>query len=825
MNGAACSGGAAGKTSRIAASSTAAAKTISCDKLSDILLAANSENELVVEKGCASTMPFSERLTFPQIWVESVCESSSDDEDDGITIDLDLGKRKHLSPNSSDDSSGCGLATSRLRRGQGQAKVIRSLLASCSTDVSFEAPSLPSSNSSFSNSNSRQNSFQLSSSSSRENSVDDFQFPGLQHLHQSQQNSQHLIRHGDKVEEFVSASSCPSPLEQVGPSAKHGEQGVQQERQKGRETETPASERPLEDSCCASGKKESRSGGARVGTAKEEEREEVEEAFCESGERSGELRSRLASSSAETEVASARDETEEEAKCGEKGERDARSEGQTSSLSQLRFEGHVQDAAEVTETDDEEDDFESFFPPDFVTPVSQQIEAWLNSISDHGFGVGLLQSFAKDEYGDDEEDEDVWFEAGLTRVFDPYYDLDPADIAEVEGKVSKATGQPVGLCTVKLTNGDDLFGTFRNGLRQGKGSIEGVNLLNHGLVNIRGFYKDSVLMGLGRAILAEGSMWELPHRINLEGVFNDGYLEGPVRGMDERGNLMFVGEYSKGLPTGYCWLAKEGQGWMAGCVDARGNFSGNGIAYLYPDKATCLLGLFRDGVMLRGVASRVVSAEPNHAHVLCLLFEESAMDGKSDFFTHAPSDNREIYCAWLLPDPYESLTVACRTSSVDGAGDGLFARRDVPAGAIVAYYNGLRVRPGDAYDAKEANYQIYVDWLDTDNSPYVDIPIAAIEFSAYRASLAHKANHSFVPNCKYVAMAHPRFGRIPCLKTLKPVARGQELFAHYKYDMALAPTWYQIAWENFQAASASNSSKEASEDEDEEDGEEEIRVQ
>ena len=95
----------------------------------------------------------------------------------------------------------------------------------------------------------------------------------------------------------------------------------------------------------------------------------------------------------------------------------------------------------------------------------------------------------------------------------------------------------------------------------------------------------------------------------------------------------------------------------------------------------------------------------------------------------------------------------------------------------------------------------------------------------YRASLAHKANHSFVPNCKYVAMAHPRFGRIPCLKTLKPVARGQELFAHYKYDMALAPTWYQIAWENFQAASASNSSKEASEDEEEEDREEEIRVQ
>ena len=32
----------------------------------------------------------------------------------------------------------------------------------------------------------------------------------------------------------------------------------------------------------------------------------------------------------------------------------------------------------------------------------------------------------------------------------------------------------------------------------------------------------------------------------------------------------------------------------------------------------------------------------------------------------------------------------CLPSRISGAGDGLFARRELPAGAVVAYYNGLR---------------------------------------------------------------------------------------------------------------------------------------
>ena len=119
-------------------------------------------------------------------------------------------------------------------------------------------------------------------------------------------------------------------------------------------------------------------------------------------------------------------------------------------------------------------------------------------------------------------------------------------------------------------NGDELLGTFRDGLRQGRGSVEGANLARHGLVTVRGFYQDSVLVGRGIAILAPGGMWDShAETVRLEGVFNDGYLEGPVRGLGPGGGLVFVGQYRRGIPEGACWLSREGQGWVHGTVDAR----------------------------------------------------------------------------------------------------------------------------------------------------------------------------------------------------------------------------------------------------------------
>ena len=127
-------------------------------------------------------------------------------------------------------------------------------------------------------------------------------------------------------------------------------------------------------------------------------------------------------------------------------------------------------------------------------------------------------------------------------------------------------------------------------------------------------------------------------------------------------------------------------------------------------------------------------------------------------YSHCPSDSVHVPCDWTLRDPYERVTVTCRPSELPaGAGDGLFALRDIPEKTIISYYNGIRLLPGESYTTTSCNYQIYVDWSNTDESPYIDIPKECVDASSYCASLSHKANHGFKPNCRYVPADHPRY--------------------------------------------------------------------
>ena len=77
--------------------------------------------------------------------------------------------------------------------------------------------------------------------------------------------------------------------------------------------------------------------------------------------------------------------------------------------------------------------------------------------------------------------------------------------------------------------------------------------------------------------------------------------------------------------------------------------------------------------------------------------------------------------------------VHCKKSKIEGAGDGLFASRDIPSGIIVSYYNGLRIESDQNYSPDNSNYQIYVDWENTDGSAYVDIPIQCIDYENWLA--------------------------------------------------------------------------------------------
>ena len=97
--------------------------------------------------------------------------------------------------------------------------------------------------------------------------------------------------------------------------------------------------------------------------------------------------------------------------------------------------------------------------------------------------------------------------------------------------------------------------------------------------------------------------------------------------------------------------------------------------------------------------------------------------------THVPAKN----CG--LRDLWDIIHVYVAPSRVEFAGEGLFARRHIKKGSLVAVFNGARKRKfgRDLTSEESSDYCIKVD-----TSVSLDIPDFYIPVKHYSATLAHK---------------------------------------------------------------------------------------
>ena len=92
-------------------------------------------------------------------------------------------------------------------------------------------------------------------------------------------------------------------------------------------------------------------------------------------------------------------------------------------------------------------------------------------------------------------------------------------------------------------------------------------------------------------------------------------------------------------------------------------------------------------------------------------------------------------------------------SSIPGAGQGLFSRGLVAPSTLLAYYHGLRLEGEDwlreltAFDQAAALEQREY-WVRVGTSSTYLPPGLGRHTTLYCASLGHKVNHSFNPNCR-----------------------------------------------------------------------------
>lgn len=274
-----------------------------------------------------------------------------------------------------------------------------------------------------------------------------------------------------------------------------------------------------------------------------------------------------------------------------------------------------------------------------------------------------------------------------------------------------------------------------------------------------------------------------------------------------RQQLTFIGTYLNGVPAGGpCLEYREGGGYLYGEPDPAdgGSLTGDRVVYLYPDLLTGFQGRFERARMARGKACtlhRVELFRGKVPDVSCRLIDP---EGQTTTLRHCPSTRTEMGEDFLCRDPYESRYVECRESGIPGSGQGLFAKADLPAKAIVAFYNGVRLPfelspPGTGKAPEEwatSGYKIHVN-ADFTSGLRMDIPAEMTSLDRYCATLGHKMNHSFEANCEEWFMDHPRFGIIPCERTKWPVRRGQELTLDYEYDPLNCPDWFRAALDQF----------------------------
>jgi hypothetical protein len=365
-------------------------------------------------------------------------------------------------------------------------------------------------------------------------------------------------------------------------------------------------------------------------------------------------------------------------------------------------------------------------------------------------------------------------------LVDPHVSVEAAEVAGVEGSLSTTM---CGRSTfLTLHGGDECFGSWVSGRREGVGSSSGPSFRARGVAAVRGTYSGGRLEGTACVELEGGLV--------LEGRLLAGRLEGVVVGRG--GGESLVQTYRRGRPVGRGWRGLVGGGWLHGRLDARGELEGEGL-YLYPDLTTCLVGLWRAGRMKAAMEGRLVGLEEPEGR----LVEARARVVGQEVYSYCPSTSTALTVPPLLADPYERRLVEVRPSHEAGAGEGVFARVRLPAGTFACFYHGVYMGVGEPAPGPSCDYTIFTDWARVPDSPSLDILPEHWSSAAYCATLGHKVNHSYDANCHYTAFGHPAFGHTAIgIRTSRQVEQGEELFTNYRYDINECPEWFYKLYGN-----------------------------
>uniref|UniRef100_H3AYA1 Histone-lysine N-methyltransferase SETD7 n=1 Tax=Latimeria chalumnae TaxID=7897 RepID=H3AYA1_LATCH len=286
-------------------------------------------------------------------------------------------------------------------------------------------------------------------------------------------------------------------------------------------------------------------------------------------------------------------------------------------------------------------------------------------------------------------------------------------------------GQPHGFCTITYSSHDRFEGHFVHGEKNGRGKFF--------------FFDGSSVMSL---IFLERALKGRSEAVNIfGGVLVGTYLShanSPPREEKTKLKLLFPVHWGGNGLHEKCFSLCQDRGSLVGEVNEEGELTGEKAAYLYPDGKTALYGKFIDAEMIETRLATLTSVSEGRPH-----FELAPSSHVYSFDKSTPSC---ISTTALVPDPYESERVCVAESLILSAGEGLFAKVAAGPNTVMSFYNGVRITH---QEVDNRDWALNGNTISLDEETVLDVPAPYNDTKKYCASLGHKANHSFTPNCIY----------------------------------------------------------------------------
>ena len=210
---------------------------------------------------------------------------------------------------------------------------------------------------------------------------------------------------------------------------------------------------------------------------------------------------------------------------------------------------------------------------------------------------------------------------------------------------------------------------------------------------------------------------------------------------------------------------------------------------------TVLVGRFKKGKMLAARASTIVR---ERCHMGVKEIQVAIPRAETPIFKYSRPNRLRIGDQPRAIDPFSKKNIF-----VGAAGkkdEGLFAKKDIKNGDLIAYYSGLlwneteqALYTKDLYQNQtlEEWWDIMRNLMNFDNTLKIHVPQQYWNASNYRSTLGHKVNHSFKhANAIFGKVFHPRFGKIKSVFAEEDIRRGEEILVHYGYlPGGTVPKW------------------------------------